>query len=153
MTEDPSRLESKIDEAAAGCSCAGLRRASRAVTQSFDAVLRPSGLRTTQLSLLVALAKLGRVPVSRLAEALVMDRTTLTRNLRPLEKASWIRVVEGPDLRRRAVILTDIVATCNRAADNNSSTPAKSKNRHYHKQRSNRLFKYTHHDYFDPELT
>ena len=69
-----------------------LRRASRAVTQLYDGALQASGLKATQFTLLVAAARLKAAPVSRMAEVLVMDRTTLTRNLKPLVKDGLLAV-------------------------------------------------------------
>lgn len=78
-------------------SCAGfnLRRAARAVTQHFDHALAPSGLRTTQFTLLAALALCGPVTTNELARILVMDRTTLTRNVRILREAGWVETGPG----------------------------------------------------------
>jgi DNA-binding MarR family transcriptional regulator len=69
-------------------------------------MLEPGGLRVTQFTLLVAVSLAGAAPITRLAEELVMDRTTLTRNLRPLEKQGLIKVGSGKDQRTRAVTLT-----------------------------------------------
>ena len=93
-------------EAARGCVCFNLRRAARAVTQLYDAALEPSGLRATQFSLLVALHLAGPATISRLARALVTDRTTLTRNLKPLGKRGLVEIVAGADRRTRTVRLT-----------------------------------------------
>src|SRR5512146_547256 len=70
------------------CACASLRRASRAVTQLYGAALRDSGVTPTQLTLLQALGSL-----------LVLDPTTLSRTLRPLARAGWIRSAAGRDRR------------------------------------------------------
>jgi DNA-binding MarR family transcriptional regulator len=86
--------------------CFGLRRAARIVTQHFDRHLRPVGLRATQFTLLVVLARAGPMPMNRLASRLGMERTTLTRNLRPLEAKQWVRVVEDQDRRVRTVSIT-----------------------------------------------
>ena len=92
------------------CTCAALRRAARRLTRAYDRALKPAGLRLTQYSLLANLARTAGgedgLSVTELARRLAMDRTTLTRNLRPLEAAGWIRVAPGPDRRSRAVILT-----------------------------------------------
>jgi len=71
-----------------------MRRAARAVTQLYDAALRPSGLRITQFTLLQVLATAG-APVTQgaLGDFLAVDSTTLSRTLRPLERAKWIRRV------------------------------------------------------------
>ena len=88
------------------CTCANLRKAVRAVSQLYDEAFRPIGLRATQFGLLGATGMLGPLTINRLAEAIVMDRTTLTRNLRPLEKQGLIRIKPGKDRREREVSLT-----------------------------------------------
>ncbi|HEV2582271.1 MAG TPA: hypothetical protein VGT44_15560, partial [Ktedonobacteraceae bacterium] len=67
--------------------CLGLltRQVARRVTQWYDQCFQPNGLRSTQFNLLVAIALAQTVPLTRLAEILVLDRTTLARNLKPLE--------------------------------------------------------------------
>lgn len=91
----------------AGCVCFALRKAARAVTQRYDAALAPSGLRTTQFSLLTTLRADGPLTVSKLAEAMVMDRTTLTRNLAPVEKRGLVKIAPGRrDRRTKKVALT-----------------------------------------------
>lgn len=89
------------------CACTNLRSAARAITQFYDQMLEPSGLRATQYSILAALARAGDMTIIPLADQLVMDRTTLTRNLSRLEKYGWIRIEPGEDLRTRIVHLTD----------------------------------------------
>ena len=91
----------------ANCTNANLRKATRAVTQIYDAALQPAGLRATQFALLGALAKRGEMPLTQLAEALVMDRTTLTRNLKPLVGKGLIQIGVGADQRVRSISLTE----------------------------------------------
>ena len=88
------------------CACFNLRKAARAITHLYDEMLRPTGLRTTQFTLLVATKMLEPITVTRLAKIGVMDRTTLTRNLRPLEKQGLIQIALGKDQRTRVVRLT-----------------------------------------------
>ena len=88
------------------CACFNLRKVTRAVTQLYDDMLRPSGLRVTQFSLLVVGRMMGPVSVTRLAEMTVMDRTTLTRNLELLRKQGLIEVAPGADRRTRIVTIT-----------------------------------------------
>lgn len=85
------------------CSCFAVRRAARAITQHYDRYLRPSGLRATQFTLLVVLALEGRKPLSQVAERLGTERTTLTRNLRPLVARGL--VVIGAHRDRRIQLL------------------------------------------------
>lgn len=89
------------------CACFNIRKAARAITQLYDDVLRTSGLRATQFSILAVTRKLGPVTVSRLAEETVTDRTTLTRNLRLLTQQRLIKITPGDDRREREVTLTD----------------------------------------------
>jgi DNA-binding MarR family transcriptional regulator len=88
------------------CTCFNLRKAARAVTQFYDDVLRPSGLRATQFSLLMVIRIGGRMRITDLAEAAVMDRTTLKRNLALLEREGLVRIEPGDDARVREVTLT-----------------------------------------------
>ncbi len=101
-----AKVDARVAEAARACTCASLRKAARAVTHAFDEALAASGLKATQFTVLVAAAHMGRAPLSRLAQALVMDRTTLTRNLRPLERQGLLTVGPGSDRRVREIRLT-----------------------------------------------
>jgi DNA-binding MarR family transcriptional regulator len=89
------------------CTCLNVRMAARVLTQRYDAALAPAGVRVTQFSLLVAVAGMQPVSVGDLAARLVMDRTTLTRNLQPLLDAGMVSSVAGSDRRRREIELTD----------------------------------------------
>jgi DNA-binding MarR family transcriptional regulator len=89
------------------CACNGLRRVTRGVTQHYDAVVADSGLKVTQLPILVALGSAGDLPVTVLAAAVALDRTTLTRNLRVLEEHGFVRTyAHEEDARMRVVSLT-----------------------------------------------
>ena len=88
------------------CTCFNLRKATRAVTQLFDEALKPSGLYATQFSLLAAISSRENVTITELSKALIMDRTTLTRNLNPLQKKGWMEVTPGEDKRTRVLSLT-----------------------------------------------
>jgi DNA-binding MarR family transcriptional regulator len=88
------------------CVAFQLRKASRAVTQLYDAALQPAGIRSTQFSLLVAIAKKEPITFSALGEVLVIDTTTLSRTLRTLEQMGNIKIVSGIDRRERLVRLT-----------------------------------------------
>jgi DNA-binding MarR family transcriptional regulator len=72
------------------CNCLAVRSAARHVTQFYDQVLAPTGLRTTQFSILTKLRRMGPLTINRLAEEMVMDRTTLGRNILPLERDGLI---------------------------------------------------------------
>lgn len=89
------------------CTCFNLRKAMRIVTHIYDDAMRPTGLRATQFALLVHASAMGPVPLTKLAEAMATDRTTLARNLEPLEKEGLLSVEEGKDRRSRIVSVTD----------------------------------------------
>ena len=92
--------------ATAMCTSFNLRKAARAVTQFYDEALKGSGLKSTQFSLLTIVATAGGAPITRLADEMAMDRTTLTRNLKPLADAGLIRIEAGDDRRVRKVLVT-----------------------------------------------
>ncbi len=90
-----------------GCTCFRLRRLTRRVTAVYNRALAPTGLRVTQYSVLAGLRGSAPVPLSLLAERLDLDRTTLTRNLKPLIEAGWVQVDQhAHDARVRLVTLT-----------------------------------------------
>lgn len=97
----------QLAEIEATCACSNVRKAARAVTQLFDELLQPTGLRSTQFTLLVAVARLRETPMTQLSRVLVMDRTTLARNLKPLESQGLLTVEAGIDRRRHVVRLTE----------------------------------------------
>jgi DNA-binding MarR family transcriptional regulator len=96
----------RLREVARACACANLRRAARAVTQVFDDALAPSGLRATQFTLLVTSRLMGESTINELAERMGMDRTTLSRNLKPLVRSGLLEVRRGEDGRTRLVRIT-----------------------------------------------
>src|SRR5215475_9305617 len=86
------------------CNCLALRQASRHVTQFYDRLLASRGLRTTQFSILIRLRLAGPMTINALAKALVMNRTTLGRNILPLEREGLIDVVSGRADRRSKIL-------------------------------------------------
>jgi DNA-binding MarR family transcriptional regulator len=84
----------------AGCNCLALRQAARHITQLYDQFLTPSGVRATQYSILARLQRKGPMTINALAAELVMDRTTLGRNIRPLQRDGLIAVGQGKADRR-----------------------------------------------------
>jgi DNA-binding MarR family transcriptional regulator len=90
------------------CNCAALRQAARHVTQFYDQFLAPAGLRTSQFSILAKLRRRGPLTINALARDMVMDRTTLGRNILPLERDGLIAIVKGKaDRRSKELTLTD----------------------------------------------
>jgi len=88
------------------CACGRLRRATRALTQLYDDLMAPSGLRVTQFSLLRTLEREGTSRMSDLAQVHMLDRTALSRNLDPLVERGLVAIVTGRDARTREVSLT-----------------------------------------------
>ncbi len=108
MTKLNARFDlNHCDEIGKVCTVFNLRKASRAVTQLYEEIMRPSGTLPTQFTLLAATRAMGPVTISRMAKELVLDRTTLTRNLKPLERKGLLVVVcVKDDQRSREVSLT-----------------------------------------------
>ena len=99
------------------CNCFAIRSAARHVTQFYDQFLVPIGLRVTQFSILAKLKRMGPLTINALAKEMVMDRTTLGRNILPLERDGLIEIGASPkDRRRREVRLTAAGAARLRAA-------------------------------------
>jgi DNA-binding MarR family transcriptional regulator len=96
-----------LEEIERDCLCLQVRKTARMVTQWYDACLQPSGLRSTQFNVLVAIALAQTVTLTHLAKVLVLDRTTLARNLKPLESQGLVVVEPGEDRRVRLIRLTD----------------------------------------------
>ena len=88
------------------CTCANLRRASRAVTRLYNRELQSDDIEITQFTLLMALDRTGDVPQGELGKLLALDSTTLTRMLALLKKRRWIEEKEGEDRRFRIIRLT-----------------------------------------------
>ena len=102
----PGRVE-PADESP--CSATAMRKATRRMTQLYDDALAPAGLRSTQYAILEELDRQADAPptMGELAETLVLDRSALGHNLRPLERDGFIALVAGDDdRRRRRVVLT-----------------------------------------------
>src|ERR671927_476049 len=105
MASSPSSTAESL--ARSGCTCFKLRRLTRRVTAVYDRALSAVGMRVTQYSLLAQLRRLRGLSMSQLAEALDMDRTTLTRNLKPLLEAAWVEIQPSDqDARIRLVRIT-----------------------------------------------
>jgi DNA-binding MarR family transcriptional regulator len=101
------------------CNCLAIRQAARHITQFYDQVFAPVGLRATQYAVLSRLKRGGPMSINALAAALVMDRTTLGRNILPLQRDGLIENVASPDdKRRRDLRLSEAgAAKLNRASD------------------------------------
>jgi len=89
-----------------GCAAYQFRRTSRAVARLYDTALAPSGIRSTQFALLTAIAKLEPVAISRVAEILVIDLTTMTRSVKLLQKEGLVQIAPRGARRQRLLTLT-----------------------------------------------
>jgi DNA-binding MarR family transcriptional regulator len=101
-----SRTTRQSLERLSPCVCRTLRMVTRAVTQLYDDVLRPSGLRVTQFSILETLARLREANLRQLEDTLAIDQTTLTRSLNLLQRDGVIERIPHPDGRIKALRLT-----------------------------------------------
>jgi DNA-binding MarR family transcriptional regulator len=87
-------------------ACVGfaVRKAARAVTQHYDRSLRETGLRATQFNMLTVLTQTGPMPLASLAEFMGLDRTSLTRNLKPAARKRWVTVSLSEEDRRVRIV-------------------------------------------------
>jgi DNA-binding MarR family transcriptional regulator len=98
------------------CNCAALRRAARHVTRHYDRHMAQVGLRSSQFSILTKLRRMGPLGINALAAAMGMDRTTLGRNILPLERDGLVTIGQAEtDLRSKEVTLTKAGAEKQRA--------------------------------------
>jgi DNA-binding MarR family transcriptional regulator len=89
------------------CLCLHVQRAARAVARRYDEALRPVGLTNFQFSLLMSLNRPEPAGMGQVSSLLAMDRTTLTANLKPLERRGLVTIAAGPtDKRSRLLALT-----------------------------------------------
>ena len=98
--------QSEYKRAALSCFNFSFRNAARAVTLLYDRALAPVGIRSTQYSLLIVLAGYGSLTINDLASGLGMDRTTLSKNLRPMVHRKLIQFESQKDRRKKALVLT-----------------------------------------------
>jgi DNA-binding MarR family transcriptional regulator len=88
------------------CACFNVRKSARVLTKHYDDALQILELKPTQFTILAILSSVDAITVTELADAMILDRTTLTRNLRPLEKQGMIQTGAGDDRRTRMISLT-----------------------------------------------
>ena len=91
---------------AKGCVCFQAKRGMRAMTKAYDAALRPSGLRSTQFSMLGVVKAFGPLSSAKLGELMVLDKTTLPRSLALLARAGLVQMRQGTDKREKLLTLT-----------------------------------------------
>ena len=88
------------------CACFNVRKSARVLTKHYDNALQPLELKPTQFTILAVLSSVDAITVTDLADYMILDRTTLTRNLRPLEKQGMIKTGAGDDRRTRMISLS-----------------------------------------------
>ncbi len=88
------------------CASLNFRRTARAVTRMYDAAMQDAGIRSTQFAILVGIAKTQPVAIGKLADVLIIDRTTLTRSLRLLQKERLVTISKRTTMRQRLLELT-----------------------------------------------
>lgn len=88
------------------CLCSKLRATSRSVSRVYDLALKPVGIKSNQMTILIAVSLMGPASITRLSQQLSMERTTLTRNLRPLVAANLLQKTDGHG-RTRELTLTE----------------------------------------------
>jgi DNA-binding MarR family transcriptional regulator len=97
MAKAPSPLD---------CACFNTRKTARVLGQVYDRVLEPAGLKNTQFTALVVADAYDGISITELSKAMEIERTTLTRNLKVLERDGLVKVGAGADGRSKTVILT-----------------------------------------------
>ncbi|MEH7386094.1 MarR family winged helix-turn-helix transcriptional regulator [Bacillus sp. JJ1521] len=91
------------------CACANLRKAARTVTQSFEKQMQSTGLKVTQYYMLVNIARHKQISISRLGEIMLLDQTTITRNVNILKKSGYVDIIKDKnDLRTKSISITDL---------------------------------------------
>lgn len=96
-----------LDPTSGNCICLNFRRTARLVTQFYDQMLAPAGVTVTQFSMLSIIGAHEDLTINAAAVVFKLDRTTLSRNLRPLERQGWVEIKTGDDRRSRMISLTD----------------------------------------------
>lgn len=102
LSAEGQNFDSSLDM----CVCTNIRRAARAITRLYDDALAETGVRYTQMIFLMVLHRCEEVTVSALAEELLMDASTVARNIRPLERDGLVIIKKGQDRRQRLVSLS-----------------------------------------------
>ncbi|MCM3588358.1 MarR family winged helix-turn-helix transcriptional regulator [Mesobacillus maritimus] len=99
----------EMDDILQFCVCANLRKVARVVTQLYDNQLQPTGLKVTQYSMLANIDRHKDISISQLGEIMLLDQTTVTRNLNLLKKSGYVRITKSNhDSRAKKISLTDI---------------------------------------------
>ncbi|MEH7226459.1 MarR family winged helix-turn-helix transcriptional regulator [Bacillus sp. JJ1566] len=91
------------------CACANLRKAARIVTQSYEKQMQPTGLKVTQYYMLVNISHHKEISISQLGEMMLLDQTTITRNVNILKKSGYVTITKDKnDSRTKSISITDV---------------------------------------------
>ena len=104
----PDELSHRINAMSNHCLSFCVRKASRVMTSYYDEILAETGLKSTQISILVMLAHTGPIGMSALAERLSLEQSTLSRNLKPLEKGGYLSTRSAEEGRGKEAFLTQL---------------------------------------------
>lgn len=99
--EDINNYENKLK-----CTCRNIRMTARVTTQYFDKIFLEAGIKAAQFALLSDISSHGTITINELAEILLMDQTTVTRNIENLRKLNYVYVEQGRDLRKKYVSIS-----------------------------------------------
>lgn len=99
--EDTNNYENKLK-----CTCRNIRMTARVTTQYFDKIFLEAGIKAAQFALLSDISSHGTITINELAEILLMDQTTVTRNIENLRKLNYVYVEQGRDLRKKYVSIS-----------------------------------------------
>ena len=104
MKKTPAKIEKFVKEN--NCVCFNVRKISRLVTQIYDEAFRSTGFKATQIAVLFSVNDLSPVTISQLAKAMTTDRTTISRNLKPLQREDLVTIELGTDKRQKNLCIT-----------------------------------------------
>lgn len=91
------------------CACANLRKAARTVTQAYEKQMQPTGLKVTQYYMLVNIVRHKDISISKLGEIMLLDQTTITRNVNLLKESGYVNITRDKnDSRTKTIYITDI---------------------------------------------
>ncbi|MFJ5769338.1 MarR family winged helix-turn-helix transcriptional regulator [Psychrobacillus sp. NPDC093180] len=100
---------SEMDYIIQFCACANLRKAARTVTQAYEKQMQPTGLKVTQYYMLVNIVRHKDISISKLGEIMLLDQTTITRNVNLLKESGYVNITRDKnDSRTKTIYITDI---------------------------------------------
>ncbi|WP_372366056.1 MarR family winged helix-turn-helix transcriptional regulator [Candidatus Uabimicrobium sp. HlEnr_7] len=104
MKKNSPKIDKFIKEN--NCVCFNVRKISRLVTQVYDEAFRSTGFKATQIAVLFSVSDLSPITISQLAQAMTTDRTTISRNLKPLQREHLVLIKPGEDKRQKNIHIT-----------------------------------------------